>query len=46
MGLEQSSSFHTKSACTIVSVEGNIGSGKTTGIAKLKQYIIRKKSMD
>ena len=46
MGLEQSSSFHTKSACTIVSIEGNIGSGKTTGKDKLKQYIIQKKSMD
>jgi len=45
MGSEQSSCY-TKSACTIVSIEGNIGSGKTTGKEKLKQYIIQKKMID
>ena len=47
MGSAQSSSlFSDKSTCTIVSVEGNIGSGKTTGKEKLKQYILQKKSAD
>lgn len=31
--------------CTIVSIEGNIGSGKTTGKEKLKQYIIKNKGL-
>lgn len=49
MGSGQSSSslFNNNSTtCTIVSIEGNIGSGKTTGKEKLKQYIIQKKSAD
>jgi deoxyadenosine/deoxycytidine kinase len=47
MGSGKSSLFNNNStACTIVSVEGNIGSGKTTGKEKLKQYIIQKKSAD
>lgn len=44
MGSGQSSL--NNSTCTIVSIEGNIGSGKTTGKEKLKQYIIQKKSAD
>jgi len=31
---------NNKSTCTIISIEGNIGSGKTTGKHKLKQYIL------
>ena len=46
MGTGQSSSFNNNSTCTIVSVEGNIGSGKTTGKEKLKQYIMQKRSVD
>jgi deoxyadenosine/deoxycytidine kinase len=49
MGSGQSSSslFNNNSTtCTIVSIEGNIGSGKTTGKEKLKQYILQKKSAD
>ena len=47
MGSGQSSSlFSHNSTCTIVSVEGNIGSGKTTGKEKLKQYILQKKFAD
>ena len=46
MGSGQSSSFNNPTCCTIVSIEGNIGSGKTTGKEKLKQYIMQKKSMD
>jgi deoxyadenosine/deoxycytidine kinase len=45
MGSGQSSSslFNNNSTtCTIVSIEGNIGSGKTTGKEKLKQYILQK----
>lgn len=33
-----------KSTCTIVSIEGNIGSGKTTAKERLKEYIIQKKN--
>ncbi len=32
--------FHNPTTCTIVSFEGNIGSGKTTAKEKFKQYII------
>jgi deoxyadenosine/deoxycytidine kinase len=47
MGSVQSSLFfNTNSTCTIVSIEGNIGSGKTTGKDKLKQYIMQKNSAD
>ena len=47
MGSGQSSSlFNNNSTCTIVSIEGNIGSGKTTGKEKLKQYIMQKTSTD
>jgi deoxyadenosine/deoxycytidine kinase len=42
MGSGQSSLFHNNVPCTILSIEGNIGSGKTTGKEKLKQYIIKK----
>ena len=42
MGSGQSSLFNTgKSTCTIVSIEGNIGSGKTTAKEKLKEYIMQ-----
>ena len=44
MGSEQS--LLNNSTCTIVSIEGNIGSGKTTGKEKLKEYIAQKKSAD
>ena len=43
---ESSSLFNNNSTCTIVSIEGNIGSGKTTGKEKLKEYITQKKSAD
>lgn len=33
-----------KSTCTIVSIEGNIGSGKTTAKEKLKEYIMKKQN--
>jgi len=39
-------SYHNKSTCTIVSIEGNIGSGKTTGKEKLKKYICSNKNKD
>ena len=39
-------SLLNNSTCTIVSIEGNIGSGKTTGKEKLKEYIAQKKSAD
>lgn len=48
MGAGQSVSttlFHKNTPYTIVSIEGNIGSGKTTGKEKLKQYIMRKKGL-
>lgn len=45
MGSGQSMFFQNKSPCTIVSIEGNIGSGKTTGKEKLKQYVIKKKGL-
>ena len=47
MGSGQSVStlFHNNTPCTIVSIEGNIGSGKTTGKDKLKQYIMKKKGL-
>lgn len=47
MGSGQSVStlFHNNAPCTIVSIEGNIGSGKTTGKEKLKQYIMKKKGL-
>ena len=35
-----------KSNCTIVSIEGNIGSGKTTAKEKLKEYIIQNNGME
>ena len=42
MGSAQSvSTMYNKSSCTIVSIEGNIGSGKTTAKDKLKEYIIK-----
>ena len=48
MGSGQSSAlFNTgKSSCTIVSIEGNIGSGKTTAKEKLKEYIMQKNGME
>jgi deoxyadenosine/deoxycytidine kinase len=45
MGSGQSSLLNN-STQTIVSIEGNIGSGKTTGKEKLKQYIMQKTSGD
>jgi deoxyadenosine/deoxycytidine kinase len=40
MGASSSSALcQNKSTCTIVSIEGNIGSGKTTGKGKLKHYV-------
>lgn len=45
MGSGHSSLFNN-SPRTIVSIEGNIGSGKTTGKEKLKQYIMQKTSAD
>ncbi len=39
-------SGQSKSNCTIVSIEGNIGSGKTTAKEKLKEYIARKNGME
>ena len=50
MGSGQSSAsalFNTgKSTCTIVSIEGNIGSGKTTAKEKLKEYIMKGNGME
>jgi deoxyadenosine/deoxycytidine kinase len=47
MGSGQSSLFSNTSTCTtIISIEGNIGSGKTTGKEKLRQYIVQKKNVD
>ena len=49
MGSGQSSALfnnNNNSTCTIVSIEGNIGSGKTTAKEKLKEYIMRKKGME
>jgi deoxyadenosine/deoxycytidine kinase len=47
MGSGQSSLFSNSSTrTTIVSIEGNIGSGKTTGKEKLRQYIVQKKNVD
>ena len=46
MGSGQSSLFNNNSTRTIVSIEGNIGSGKTTGNQKLKQYVMQNKSAD
>jgi len=41
MGSGQSSGlFHNATSCTILSIEGNIGSGKTTAKEKLRQYIL------
>ena len=37
-------SYHNKSTCTIVTIEGNIGSGKTTGKENLKKYICSNKN--
>ena len=39
-------SHHNKSTCTIVTIEGNIGSGKTTGKENLKQYVCSNKNKD
>ena len=39
-------SHHNNSTCTIVTIEGNIGSGKTTGKEKLKKYICSNKNKD
>ena len=41
-------SSSSSSSCLIVSIDGNIGSGKTTGKAKLREYIMsfRKKKED
>lgn len=39
-------SHHNKSTCTIVTIEGNIGSGKTTGKENLKEYICSNKNKD
>ena len=39
-------SHHNKSTCTIVTIEGNIGSGKTTGKINLKKYICSNKNKD
>ena len=39
-------SYHNKSTCTIVTIEGNIGSGKTTGKENLKKYICSNKNKD
>jgi deoxyadenosine/deoxycytidine kinase len=44
-GQSMTSLFHNNTPCTIVSIEGNIGSGKTTGKEKLKQYIMKKKGL-
>jgi deoxyadenosine/deoxycytidine kinase len=47
MGSGESSLFNTgKSTCTIVSIEGNIGSGKTTAKEKLKEYIMQHNGME
>jgi deoxyadenosine/deoxycytidine kinase len=46
MGSGQSSSsslFRNQSSCMIVSIEGNIGSGKTTAKNNLREYILRNK---
>ena len=46
MGSGQSSSlFYSKPSCMIVSIEGNIGSGKTTAKDNLKEYILQKKGL-
>ena len=34
------SSSAATSSCLIASIDGNIGSGKTTGKAKLREYIM------
>ena len=45
MGSGQSVSTLFHKPCTIISIEGNIGSGKTTGKEKLKQYIIKNRGL-
>jgi deoxyadenosine/deoxycytidine kinase len=51
MGSGQSSSllnfnFNNKSSCTIISIEGNIGSGKTTAKERLRDYFLKKKGLE